>query len=167
MNEMIPPESLSTGEKSSQSWKDLIELLPGVLAFVYLEGYLTASSHFAVLQFTKSDLVSGRYLSAGVLFVLMSGIPLTALLSAVLAAIDSKPERRNRAVLRGLLTFLAGAVLYGLLLLSISLSDSFIVPAHWKCFFAFLLPTGLLLTGLVLRFRGFSPFGLPLPQPVE
>ena len=75
MSQVISEQHTSTTQESQSRWKGWIELLPGLLAFMYVGGYIVANSHFARVEFTKPDLLSGRYLSAGVQFLVISVIP--------------------------------------------------------------------------------------------
>jgi len=139
------PESTSGPKQKERAIDQLMSLLPGLLAFVYFEGYIAANSYFARLEFTKSELLSGRYVSAGVLFLVLSTLPLAGSLALWVSILRRKPEAR---VWWLVLLPITAAGVYATLIQEIVLRP-FTQAAYWR-YFSVLFVIGFFLAQFLL-----------------
>lgn len=65
-----PPPSAAGGPV-----RDLLQQSPAVLLLLYVSGYIAANSHYARYEMVKTTLLTGRYLAAGLLYMVFAAVP--------------------------------------------------------------------------------------------
>ena len=101
---------------------EVVRWSPAMLLLLYVLGYVAANSHYARFELIKPTLLTGRYLSAGLLYVAFAAVPAAAGFACVLHAAARQRRLSGRANVRYVyLTYLLVVELYAFFLSTVTM----------------------------------------------
>jgi hypothetical protein len=147
----------AAAEKPGSTLTQLIHWAPALLLVLYVIGYIAANTHYSRYEPVKADLLSARYLAAGLLWVAFGGVPGTAGYLGGLEALSLWRTGKKRWVVVPTLSYLALGGIYSALLGAATLVD---LALRWSMVWMFTLAA---LTGIQLAIlpRMRYPLGVP------